>query len=80
MKKQPELTPWFSEGVAPKRNGVYQIFPFGRKHVRWSYWNGEMWSYFTDELKHLTPAYQRNATHAYLFSWRGLASDPKAAA
>ena len=69
-----ELTPWFSDHERPQRNGIYQIAPFGESNPRWSYWNGDMWSFFAREF-HKAAIHMYEPLHSANIKWRGLVKE-----
>ncbi len=73
---EPEVTPWFDASVIPARIGDYQVQPDASWGIRWSHWDGKMWSYFVIKQSYLN-WYRGSQRHDEL-PWRGLASDPDA--
>lgn len=72
------VTDWFDPKTQPVRQGAYQVVPFNIGEVRYSHWNGKVWSYFARDLIDL-PKYKGDGDHGAHMKWRGLAADPSKA-
>lgn len=70
-----KLTEWFNEDTKPVHIGVYEVCVRGY----YSYWNGEVWSFWNYSIKELIRTYEQDIyfgnTHGALV-WRGLAIKP----
>ena len=78
VTKKPKLTKWLKG--KPQIKGVYQVRPFSKsKWVRYSYWDGKYWSFFSDEIKYFNDpeSYVFANLHTELFPFRGLAQNPE---
>lgn len=70
-----EMTEWFDEDIKPVHIGIYEVYVSGY----YSYWNGEVWSFWNYSIKELLKTYELDLhagnTHEFL-AWRGLADKP----
>lgn len=70
-----KLTPWFTSGQKPVREGVYEVLPTTLPKA-FSYWNGKRWSWIC-RTKEEAKRRRATVTKRQDCQWRGLAEGPK---